>query len=134
MPVTGLVSRVRFPFSTQTCGFKLIWSQHLVKKLYPPDWCRRTGGRLSTTLAAKACMLSTQQERSLKWIDPGKWWWREDRWTSRESLWLPANRHQEARMHYTHAWRYPIWAYKWLGTYVWLNIPIMSWGLKDLFL
>ena len=128
MPVTGLVarlvSRVRFPFSTQTCGFKLIWSQHLVRKLYPPDGCRRTGGRLSTTLAAKACMLSTQQERSLKWIDPSKWEWREERWTSRESLWLPA----------IGTWGYPIRAYKWLGTYVWLNIPIMSWGLKDLFL
>ena len=31
-------------------------------------------------------MLSTQQERSFKWIDLSEWWWREERWTSRESL------------------------------------------------
>ena len=30
--------------------------------LWPPDGCR-TDGRLSTTLAAKGCVLSTQQER-----------------------------------------------------------------------
>ena len=34
------------------------------------DGCRRTEGRLSTTLAVKGCMLSTQQERSFIWIDP----------------------------------------------------------------
>ena len=28
----------------------------------------RGGGRLSTTLAAKRCMLTTKQERSFKWI------------------------------------------------------------------
>ena len=29
-------------------------------------------GGLSTTLAAKGCVLSTQQERSYKWIDPSE--------------------------------------------------------------
>ena len=24
-----------------------------------------------------------------KWIDPSEWWWRKERLTSRESLWLP---------------------------------------------
>ena len=50
----------------------------------------RTEGRLSTTLAEKGCVLSTQQKRSFKWIDPSEWWWREKWWTRRESLWLPA--------------------------------------------
>ena len=44
---------------------KNIWSRHLVKQLWPPDRCRRTEGRLSTTIAAKGCLLSTQQERAL---------------------------------------------------------------------
>jgi len=74
----------------KTCGFKNIWSRHLVKQLWPHDGCRRTEGRLSTTLAAKWCMISTQKERSFKWIDPSKWWWREEWWTSRESLWHPS--------------------------------------------
>ena len=51
---------------------KNIWSRHLVKQLWPPDGCRRTEGRLSTTLAAKVCVLSAQQERSFKW-DWSKW-------------------------------------------------------------
>ena len=38
----------------------------------------------------KQCVLSTQQERSFKRIEPSEWWWREEWWTSRESLWLPA--------------------------------------------
>jgi hypothetical protein len=59
---------------------------------------RRTEGRLSATLSAKGCVLSTQQERSLKWIDLSEWWWREERWTSTESLWLPAA---------IGTWRYP---------------------------
>ena len=79
-------SRVIFPYFTQTCGFKNIWSRHIVKQLWPPDRCRRTEGRLT----AKGCVISTQQERSFKWIDPSEWWWREERWTSMESLWLPA--------------------------------------------
>ena len=43
--------------------------------------------------------------RTRKWIDSSEWWWREERWTSRESLWLPA----------IGTWVYPIRAYKWLG-------------------
>ena len=75
------------PYSTQTCGFKNIWSRHLVKQLWPPDGCRRTERRLSTTLAAKGfVLLSTQQEGSFKWIDPSEWLLREEWWTSRESL------------------------------------------------
>ena len=62
-------------------------------------------GGLSTTLAVKGCVLTTHQERSSKWIHPSEWWWREERWTSRESLWLPA----------IGTWRYPFRAYKWLG-------------------
>ena len=30
---------------------------------------KKCDGRLSTSLAAKGCVLSTQQERSFKWID-----------------------------------------------------------------
>ena len=82
-------NRIMFPYSTQNCGFKNIWSWHLVKQLWPPDGYR-TEGRLSTTLAEKGCVLSTQQKRSFKWIDPSEWWWREKWWTRRESLWLPA--------------------------------------------
>jgi len=88
-PVTGLVSttrnwigvhnqkldwcpdwcfRVQFPYSTQTFGFKNIWSRHLVQQFWPPDGCRRTERRLSTTLAAKGCVLFTQEERSFKWM------------------------------------------------------------------
>ena len=77
-------------YSTQTCSFKNIWRGHLVKQLWPPDRCKRKEGQLSTTLAAKGCNLSTQQVRSFKWIDPSKWWWREERLTSRESLCLLA--------------------------------------------
>ena len=80
-------------------GFKNIW--HLVKQLWPPDRCRRTEGWLSTTLTGNGCMHSTQQERSYKWIDPSEWCWREEWWTSRESLWLPA----------IGTWWYPIQAY-----------------------
>jgi len=29
-------------------------------------------GWLSTTLAAKGCVLSTQQEKSFKWLDPSE--------------------------------------------------------------
>jgi len=93
----------------------ILWFQkHLkptsmFKQLWPPDadGCRRTEGQLST-LAAKGCVLSTQQERSFKWIDTSEWWWREEWWTSRESLWLPA----------IGTWRYPIRAYKWLGAMI----------------
>ena len=94
--IHSLVEKIRIKIAkinirtTQTSGFKNIRSRHLVKQLWPPDGCRKTEGRLSTTLAVKGCMLSTQQERSFKWIDPSEWWWREERWTSRESLWLPA--------------------------------------------
>ena len=59
---------------------------------------------MSTTLAAKVCVLSTQQERSFMWIDPSEWWWREEWWISRENLWLPA----------IGTWGYPIRSYKWL--------------------
>jgi len=85
-------SRVWFPHFSQTCSFKIIWCQYLVKQLWPPGGCRRTKGRLSTSFAAKGCVLYTQQERSLKWIDPSEWWWREERLTRRESLWLPASK------------------------------------------
>ena len=64
----------RFPYSTQTGGFKIIWSKNLVKQLWPPDECSRTEGRLSIYLAAKGFVLYTQQERILKWIDPSEWW------------------------------------------------------------
>ena len=80
----------------------------VLKSSEPNIWLssyRRTVGRLSTTLSAKGCVLSTQQERSLKWIDLSEWWWREEWWTSRESLWFPV----------IGTWRYPILAYKWLG-------------------
>ena len=77
-----------------------IWRLRLVKQLWPPDGCRRAEGRLSTSLAAKGCVLTTQQERIFKWIDLSEWWWKEERWTSRESLRLPC------------MWRYPIRAYK----------------------
>jgi len=50
--------RVRFPYSTQTRGFKNNWSRHLVKQLWPPDGCRRTEGRLSKTLLNKKEVLS----------------------------------------------------------------------------
>ena len=100
-------SRVRFLYSKQTCSFKIIWSRHLVKQLWPPDGCRRTEGRLSTSLAAKGWVLSTQQGKSLKWIDPSEWWWREEWLTSRESLWLPAIGNWRTR--------YSIWVYKRLG-------------------
>ena len=80
-----------------------LWFQkHLVKQLWPPGGCRRREGRLSTTLAAKGCVLSTKKETSFKWIDQSEWWWREEWWTSRESLWLPA----------IGTWGYPIRAYR----------------------
>ena len=77
-----------------------IWRLRLVKQLWPPDGCRRAEGRLSTSLAAKGCVLTTQQERIFNWIDLSEWWWKEEMWTSRESLRLPC------------MWRYPIRAYK----------------------
>ena len=69
---TNWRSQVRFPYSTQTCGFKNIWSRHLVKQLWPPDGCRRTEGRLSTTLAAKGCVRSFYSTKMLK-VDWSKW-------------------------------------------------------------
>ena len=68
----GWCSRVRFPHSLQSCGFKIIWSPHLVKQLWVPNGWGRTEGRLSTSLAAKGFVLSTQQERSLKWMYPSE--------------------------------------------------------------
>ena len=65
-PVTGLVSRLVFT------------------ELIPPDGCRRTERRLSTTLAAKGCVLSTQQERS--WGYPI----RAYRWLGAMRLMFPA--------------------------------------------
>ena len=103
------------PYSTQTFAFKNIWSQHLVKQLWPPAECR-TKGRLSITLAAKGCVLSTQQGKSFKWIDPREWWWREERWTSRESLWSPA----------IGTWGYPIRVYKWLGAAMSVMFPVCT--------
>ena len=79
-----------------------IWCLRLVKQLWPPDGCRMAEGRLSTSLAAKGFVLTTQQERIFKWIDPSEWWWKEERWTSRESLRLPA----------IGMWRYPLRTYK----------------------
>ena len=99
------ILQFRFPYSSQTCGFKNIWNQLLVKQLWPPDGSRRTEGRLSTTLAGKGFVLSTQQERSFNWIDPSQWWWREEWWTSRESLWFLA----------IGTWGYPIPAYRCQG-------------------
>ena len=88
------------PYSTQTCGFKNIWSQHPLKQLWRPDGCRRT-------LAAKECVLCTQQEGGFKWIDPSERRWIEERWTSRESLMVARYRYLD--------WRYPIRTYKWFG-------------------
>ena len=79
-----------------------IWCLRLVKQLWPPDGWRMAEGRLSTSLAAKGFVLTTQQERIFKRIDPSEWWWKEERWTSRESLRLPA----------IGMWRYPLRTYK----------------------
>ena len=82
-PVAGLVSmRVQ----TGLHGFDT--SPHTIL------WFQK---HLKPYLAAKGCVLFTQQE-----LDPSEWWWSEERWTSRESLWLPA----------IGTWRYPIQAYK----------------------
>ena len=79
-----------------------LWFQkHLVRQLWQPDGCRRTEGRLSTTLAAKGCVLSTQQERSFKWIDLSEWWWEK--------------KHGESLFATIGTWRYPIRTYKSLG-------------------
>jgi len=102
----GVQTGVHSLDSTQTCGFKNIWSRGLVKQLWPPDECiGGQGGDKSTTFTAKGCVLSTQQEKSFKWTDPSEWWWKEERLTSRKRLWLPA----------IGTWGYPIRAYKWLG-------------------
>ena len=88
-PVTGLVSRLVFTGSIPVLHTN-IWSQHLVKQLWPPDGCRRTEGRLSKTLAAKSCVLSTKQERSFKW-DWSKWVMMKKGLVDKlESLMLPA--------------------------------------------
>ena len=65
-PVTGLVSSLVLDSRTphNPVVSKNIWNQRLVKQLWPPDGCRRTEGRLSTSLAEKGCVLSTLQERS----------------------------------------------------------------------
>ena len=52
------------------------------------------------------CVLSTQQERSLKWIDPIEWWWREERLTSRESLWIASYRYS-----LTNDWKKWVWCF-----------------------
>ena len=93
-----MVSRLVFTGSIPPFLSKVSEVQHLGKQLWPPDGSRRTEGRLSTSLAAKEFVLSTQQERSFQWIEPSEWWWREEWWTSRESLWLPA----------IGPWEYPI--------------------------
>ena len=81
-PVTGLV----FTGSIPVLHTNLWFQKHLIKQLWPPDGCRRTERRLSTTLAEIGCVLSTQQEINFNWIDPSEWWWREKWWTSKESL------------------------------------------------
>ena len=64
--------------SWQTCGFKIIWSQDLVKQLWPPDGCRMTVN----------AFYSTRKKLEVDW---SKWMMmKRERWTSRESLWLPA--------------------------------------------
>jgi len=78
-PVTGLVSRLVFTGSIPVLH----------------------------TNSANRCVLSTRQERRFNWIDTSEWWWREERWTSRDSPWLPD----------IGTWRYPIQAYKWV--WVW---------------
>ena len=81
-PVTWLVSRLVFMVliwhSWQTCGFKIIWSQDLVKQLWPPDGCRMTVNAFYST-------------RKKLEVDGSKWMiWREERLKSRKNPWLPA--------------------------------------------
>ena len=80
-PVTGLV----FTGSIPVLHTNLWFQKHLIKQLWPPDGCRSTEGRLSTTLA----------EISFNWIDLSEWWWREKWWTSRESLWWMVTREDD---------------------------------------
>ena len=108
-PVAGYwCSRIWFPHSSQICGFKSIWSRHLVKQLWPLTDVGGQRGGCQHLSQRKGCVLSTQQERSLKWIGPSERWWREERLTRRENLWLPA----------IGTWGYPIRAYKWLGAMI----------------
>ena len=108
-PVTGLVSRLVFTVSIAVLhtnqwfpktSESVIW----LSSCDHHDWSRRTEGWLSITLAAKgACFLLNKKEAS-SGIDPNEWWWREEWWKSRESLWLLA----------IGTWGYPIRTYKWL--------------------
>ena len=69
------------------------------------DVCRRkSSGCQQLSQCKGACFLLNKKEAS-SGIDPSEWWWREERRTSRESLWLPAIVN----------WRYPIRAYRCSG-------------------
>jgi len=61
------------------------------------------GGCQQLSQRKGACFLLNKKEAS-SGFDPSEWWWREERWASRECLWLPA----------IGTWGYPIQAYKWL--------------------
>ena len=100
-PVTELVSRVWFPYSTQICGFKNIWSRHLVKQLWPPEEDRGAAVRNSRSERVRAFYLTR------KWIDPSEWWWREERLTNRESQWLPGG----IQSGLTNDWEQWVWCF-----------------------
>ena len=54
----------------KTCGFKIIWSQHLVKQLWPPDGCRRTEGVCQHFLQRKVIAFynSTRKKFEIDWF------------------------------------------------------------------
>ena len=72
---------------------KSIWSRHLVNRLssydHLTDVGRQRDGSQQLSERKGAYFLLNKKE-ALSWIAPSEWWWRDEWWTSRESLWLPA--------------------------------------------
>ena len=95
------VSRLLFtgsiPLFNTNLWFQIIWSWHLVKQITWRDGCRRKRGGCQQLSQRKGACLQLNKKEA-KWIDPSEFWWREERWTNRESLWLPV----------IGTWRYPI--------------------------
>ena len=89
------------PLFNTNLWFQIILSWHLVKQITWRDGCRRKRGGCQQLSQRKGACLQLNKKEA-KWIDPSEFWWREERWTNRESLWLPV----------IGTWRYPIRDYK----------------------
>ena len=90
----------------EECVEKLSTASSWIGVHESPDWSSRVRYQSPhNPVVSKTSEAVSRSERVCAFYSTrawSKWWWREERWTSRESLWLPA----------IGTWRYPIQAYK----------------------